>query len=106
MLSEELGLEVEGPNPFRAALATFAAFLIVGIIPLAPFVIPGLPTSTRFLASAIATGVAFFGVGAAKGLVLGRSALRSGLETLLTGGTAAVIAFVVGALLRQAFGAS
>ena len=50
--------------------------------------------------------MAFFGVGAAKGLVLGRSALRSGLETLLTGGTAAVIAFAVGALLRQAFGAS
>jgi VIT1/CCC1 family predicted Fe2+/Mn2+ transporter len=106
MLTEELGLEVEGPNPFRAALATFAAFLVVGIIPLVPFVIPGLPTSTRFLASAIATGAAFFGVGAVKGLVLGRAALRSGLETLLTGGTAAAIAFVVGALLRQAFGAA
>jgi len=106
MLTEELGLEVEGPNPFRAALATFAAFLVVGIIPLVPFVIPGLPTSTHFLASAIATGAAFFGVGAVKGLVLGRAALRSGLETLLTGGTAAAIAFVVGALLRQAFGAA
>ena len=44
--------------------------------------------------------------GAVKGLVLGRSALRSGLETLLTGGTAATVAFVVGALLRQAFGAA
>jgi vacuolar iron transporter family protein len=101
MLSEELGLEVEGPNPFRAALATFAAFLLVGIIPLVPFVVPHLPTSTRFLASAVATGAAFFGVGAAKGLVLGRSALRSVLETLLTGGGAAAIAFVVGAWLRQ-----
>jgi VIT1/CCC1 family predicted Fe2+/Mn2+ transporter len=106
MLAEELGLEVEGPNPLRAALATFAAFLAVGIIPLVPFVVPGLPVSTRFLASAVATGAAFFGVGAAKGLVLGRSALRSGLETLLIGGAAAAIAFVVGALLRQAFGAT
>jgi VIT1/CCC1 family predicted Fe2+/Mn2+ transporter len=106
MLTEELDLEVEGPSPIRAALATFAAFLVVGLVPLSPFVVPDLPTSTRFLASAVATGVAFFGVGAAKGLVLGRSALRSGLGTLLTGGAAAAVAFVVGALLRQAFGAT
>ena len=106
MLSEELGLKVEGPNPYRAAIATFVAFLVVGIIPLVPFLLPDLLTSTRFLASVIATGAAFFGVGAAKGLILGRSALRSGLETLLTGGTAAAIAFAVGALLRQAFGAA
>jgi hypothetical protein len=46
------------------------------------------------------------GVGAAKGLVLGRSALRSGPETLLTGGAAAAIAFVAGAWLRQLFGAA
>jgi hypothetical protein len=39
-----------------------------------------------------------------EGAVFGRSTLRAGLETLLTG--AAAIAFVVGALLRQAFGAA
>jgi vacuolar iron transporter family protein len=104
MLAEELGLEVEGPNPYRAALATFVAFLVVGIIPLVPFLLPDLLTSIRFLASAVATALAFFGVGAAKGLILSRSALRSGLGTLLTGGTAAAIAFVVGALLQEAFG--
>jgi vacuolar iron transporter family protein len=43
---------------------------------------------------------------AAKGAVLHRSALRSGLETLLTGGEAALLAYVVGAWLRAAFGAS
>lgn len=105
MLSEELGLEVEGPNPMRAALATFLAFIVVGIVPLVPFLIPGLTLDTRFFASAVATGAAFFGVGATKGLVLGRSALRAGLETLLTGGGAAVLAYVVGAWLRAAFGA-
>jgi VIT1/CCC1 family predicted Fe2+/Mn2+ transporter len=104
MLAEELGLEVEGPNPYRAAIATFVAFLVVGIIPLVPFLLPDLLTSIRFLASAVATAVAFFGVGAAKGLILSRSALRSGLGTLLTGGTAAAIAFLVGALLQEAFG--
>ena len=106
MICAELGLEVEAPDPLRAALATFAAFLLVGIVPLIPFVIPDLTTSTRFLASALATDISFFGIGAAKGLVLGRSALRSGLETLLTGGAPAAIAFVVGPWLRQLFGAA
>jgi VIT1/CCC1 family predicted Fe2+/Mn2+ transporter len=78
----------------------------VGLVPLIPFVVTDLSTSTRFLASAVATGAAFFGVGAAKGFVLGRSALRSGVGTLLTGGAAATIAFVVGALLRNLFGAA
>lgn len=106
MLTEELGLEVEGPNPLRAALATFVSFLIVGFIPLAPFIVPNLSQETSFLASSIGAACAFFGVGTAKGLVLGRSAFRAGLETLLTGGGAALLAYVVGAWLRQAFGAA
>lgn len=59
----------------RAALATFAAFLVVGLVPLLPFVVPGLQLETRFLASAVGAAIAFFGVGA-KGIVLGRSGLR------------------------------
>ena len=106
MLTEELGLEVEGPNPLRAALATFVAFIVVGFIPLAPFIIPSLSKETSFLASSIGAAFAFFGVGTTKGLVLGRSAFRAGLETLVTGGGAALLAYVVGAWLRQAFGAA
>jgi VIT1/CCC1 family predicted Fe2+/Mn2+ transporter len=82
------------------------AFILVGLVPLIPFVIPNLSIDTSFVASAVATAIAFFGVGAAKGAVLHRSALRSGLETLLTGGGAALLAYVVGAWLRAAFGAS
>lgn len=104
MLTEELGLEVEGPDPLRAALATFAAFIAVGFVPLAPFVVPDLSLDTRFLASAIATGMAFFGIGMVKGLVLERAALRSGIETLLTGGGAAFLAYAVGSWLRSLFG--
>lgn len=105
MLTEELGLQVTGPSPMRAALATFAAFCVVGIIPLLPFLVPGLTTNQTFFASALVTALAFFGVGMVKGLVLGRSAVRGGLETLLVGGLAAFLAYVVGMWLRQAFGA-
>lgn len=77
MLTEELGLEVEGPDPLRAALATGAAFLVVGLLPLIPFLIPNFPADTRFLASAVAASFAFFAVGAAKGIVLNHPVLRA-----------------------------
>jgi VIT1/CCC1 family predicted Fe2+/Mn2+ transporter len=48
----------------------------------------------------IGTTIAFFGVGSVKSIVLGQRALRAGLETLLTGGAAAFLAYVVGTWLR------
>ncbi|GEM_PF-2814047 len=36
--------------------------------------------------------------------VLGRSMVRGGAETLLTGGVAAALAYLIGAWLRQMFG--
>jgi VIT1/CCC1 family predicted Fe2+/Mn2+ transporter len=53
----------------------------------------------------VATGLAFLTVGVAKGMVLEQPLVRSGLETLLTGGIAAVLAYLVGSWLREAFGA-
>lgn len=105
MLTEEHGLQLDGPSPVRAGLATFLSFLLVGLIPLVPFLLPGLSQDQRFLASCIATGMAFLAVGLAKGVVLEHGPLRSGLETLITGGIAALLAYLVGGWLRQAFGA-
>jgi VIT1/CCC1 family predicted Fe2+/Mn2+ transporter len=105
MLTEEHGLQLDGPSPVRAGLATFLAFLLVGLVPLVPFLLPGLDPSQRFVTSAVATGLAFLTVGVAKGMVLEQPLVRSGLETLLTGGIAAVLAYLVGSWLREAFGA-
>jgi len=102
MLTEELGLSLIGPSPFRAAAMTFIAFACVGFIPLLPFILQFItPNSVGnpFLWSALLTGGAFFGVGAAKSRFVEQSWLWSGLETLLVGGAAAVIAYVVGKLL-------
>src|SRR5687767_2318218 len=37
MLADELGLPTATPSPARAAAATFAAFVLVGLLPLWPF---------------------------------------------------------------------
>lgn len=104
MLREELGLCPQGRHPGRAGLATFLAFLLAGVVPLAPFLIPGLPLELAFIVSAIVAGMAFLGVGLIKGALLDRPLLRSGIETLVIGGGAAAVAYFVGNWLRQAYG--
>ncbi len=97
MLEGEYGLAGVDPHPMRAAVATFLAFLIAGMIPLLPFLL-GLDNAFRL--SAIATGMVFFGIGALKSRWALTPWWRSGLETLLIGGLAAAIAFGVGTLFH------
>lgn len=104
MLVEELGLSRDGRRPSRAGLATFLAFLLVGVIPLAPFLVPGLAVNVAFVVSAVATGIAFLGLGIGKGAALGQSPVRSGLETTLIGGGAAILAYLIGHWLRLTYG--
>ncbi|NND71693.1 MAG: hypothetical protein HKN43_08940 [Rhodothermales bacterium] len=105
MLTEELGLQLEGPEPLRASLATFGAFIVVGLVPLLPFLTLQDDLSQAFVWSCAMTGLAFFGIGVAKGFAVDRKPLISGITTLLIGGIAAVVAYGVGAWLRSQFGA-
>ncbi len=105
MLTEELGLQLDGPSPMKAATTTFFAFLVVGIVPLAPFLWMTQDLSRAFFLSSIFTGIAFFAVGIARGLAVDRRPLWTGFTTLLTGGAAALVAYGVGAWLRVKFGA-
>lgn len=100
MLREEHGLEIEGADPVRAALWTFGAFVLVGAIPLLPFMLPLAGVDLAFAASSALTAVTFFGIGFVKGVILGEGHWRSGLETLLMGGGAAVIAYLVGGVFE------
>jgi vacuolar iron transporter family protein len=106
MLREEHGFGLGTRKPVAAGLATFVAFLFVGLIPLLPFLLPGLASSQRFMASAVITAVAFAFIGVVKAFVVKHSVLRSGLETLLVGGIAASLAYLVGWWLRSTYGAS
>ena len=100
MLTEEFGLRLRSPSPVRAALATFSAFVLVGFLPLAPFVLPVAEERT-FLVSSVATAATFFLIGVAKGFVVHRSLMRSGLETFGIGCAAAAMAYGVGLLFGQ-----
>ena len=95
MLEGEYGLGGVEPHPMRAALATFGAFLVAGMVPLMPFLL-GLPDA--FLWSSVATCVTFAAVGAYKSIWSLAPWWRSSLETLAIGGTAATIAYFVGTL--------
>ena len=103
MMREELGFALHGPSPWRAGASTFAAFTLLGFIPLLSFVLklawPGL-IEYPFSISALLTGIAFFGVGAVKCLFVDESWYRAGLETLLIGGVAATLAYLAGAILK------
>lgn len=104
MLTEEHGLRLEGPNPYKAAVVTFLAFGVVGLVPLLPYLIPALEPKTMFQASCVVTAGAFFAIGWLKGGRLEQPRVRSAVETLLTGGAAAVLAYIVGHLLRSWIG--
>ncbi len=102
MLTEELGLRLESPSALRAALSTFAAFVLVGLIPLLPLILAsGQDPQLLFVMSAAATGIAFLAVGVARGVVLSEPVLRSGLETLVIGGVTAVLSYFVGVALQS-----
>lgn len=105
MVREEFGMEITGRQPLKAAFATFAAFICAGMLPLLSFVLPGLESAPRFRISALLAAITFALIGVAKGILLERPVFRAGLETLLIGGGAAVIAYGVGAWLQYLYGA-
>ena len=82
-------------SPFNDGLATFLSFVIIGTLPLVPFLIP-VAANNAFNISAIATAITFFLVGAARSLVIKKNPLIAGLEMLLVGGAAAAIAYGLG----------
>ena len=95
MMEGEYGLGGVDPNPMRAAITTFVAFLAAGVIPLLPFV---FGVENAFALSGFVTLAVFFAIGALKSRWSLSAWWRSGAETLLIGGVAAGLAYFVGTL--------
>ena len=83
-------------------LMALPAFILAGLVPLLPmFVSIHTPAERLFGACAGLTGIAFFVIGYIRGRVVEFNPWISGVETVLIGGAAASLAYVVGAWLRQ-----
>jgi VIT1/CCC1 family predicted Fe2+/Mn2+ transporter len=103
MLAEEHGMPPTSASPWRAAAATFAAFVTVGLLPLVAYLAAFLwpeAVPQPFAWSIAATSLAFFAVGAIKSTFVDQHWVWSALETLGVGGAAAGLAYLVGWSLR------
>ena len=101
MITEEFGLQLDPPSPWKAGAATFVAFAVAGAVPLLPYVLPiEREPLTIFTISSVITAITFFAIGVAKGAVVHRSKLMSGFETLAIGGIAAALAYFIGGWVR------
>ena len=103
MMIGELGIYQEDVRPARTALATFAAFVLAGLVPLISYLLairyPALAASSLSTAVAL-TGVALFVVGGMRSLIIRVRWWRAGLEMLVIGGLAAGTAYLTGFALR------
>ena len=92
---EELGLDPsELGSPWRAAASSFIAFVLGAFVPVLPYIFSEGPLA--WVASAVLSGVALFGVGAVLSIFTARGPVFSGLRMLGIGLLASGITYLVG----------
>jgi VIT1/CCC1 family predicted Fe2+/Mn2+ transporter len=101
MVVEEYGLAPTPRSPKLAALNTFAAFILCGLVPLVTYLGTG-----GLVPCVVATGVAFFTIGAIKSRWSLNKWWWSGFGTFCIGMGAAALAFCVGFGFRMLFNLS
>jgi len=101
MLRDEYGLPDAVRSAWRAAFSTFSAFIVCGLVPLVPFV---TGVNHAFWNACVITGVTFVAIGALKSRWSIRPWWYSAIGTLIIGGGAAAVAYLIGAWLRHLTG--
>lgn len=100
MMQYEIGLaDPTEERPWLNGLITFGSFILFGAVPLLPYMVAGAGLST-FVASCAATLAALTALGVLRWQVSMERFARSVGETLLVGGSCAVVAFAVGLAFR------
>jgi VIT1/CCC1 family predicted Fe2+/Mn2+ transporter len=99
MMRFELGLETPDPKRARVSAITIGlSYIVGGFIPLSPYII--IPNLTMALVvSVIVTLIALLVFGYIKGRFTGTRPVRSGIQTMLVGGLAAGVAFLLARLI-------
>jgi VIT1/CCC1 family predicted Fe2+/Mn2+ transporter len=99
MMRFELGFEA--PDPLRArnsAVTIAAAYIVGGLVPLAPYMALGTLQGALQLSVAV-TLMALFVFGYVKGKLTGIAPLRGGLQTVVIGGLASAAAYGLAKLI-------
>jgi DNA damage-binding protein 1 len=101
----QLQLPEDGDSPWRDGFVTFCSFTIFGTVPLlmyvsAPLAIAHATRHDMFMFACSATGLVLFALGVVTSCFSVKSWLRSGVEFLFMGGSVAVVAYLVGALVH------
>jgi len=95
MMRFELGLEKPDPKrALRSALTIAGAYIVGGCIPLGPYIVSP-KASTALVASVAITLMALATFGYVKGHFTGAPPWRTAMQTVLIGGVAAGVAFVI-----------
>lgn len=98
LVREELGLDPDDlGSPWGAAIGSMLSFVVGAAVPVIPFLFGGGTVITAI--SLGASLVALFAVGAGVSVLTGRSLLFSGLRQLGIGLGAAVVTYLIGALI-------
>lgn len=103
MMKHEFDVVEEAIYPFKSALTTFIAFNVIGLIPLIGYIFTPFfhfNTNTVFFFTTVFTMIALFIVGTVKAQFTDGKWWDAGLRTVLTGGIAASLAYLVGYLLQ------
>ncbi len=94
-------LHLEEPDKKRApmsALTIGGSYVVGGLVPLLPYMLISDANRALYYSAAF-TLIALFVFGAIKGMLTGLAWLRSALQTILIGGAAASVAFVIARLV-------
>ena len=95
---EQAGGSVAAEAPWRHGLATLAAFVIVGAVPLAAFLVSAWSGLRVFPLAAALAAVALVAAGAVRAVFVRKTAARSAIEMLSIGALAGGAAYLVGRL--------
>ncbi len=96
---EELGLAPEElGNPVKAGILCGVSFGLAALVPLLSFAFQTLSCTDALIASIVATVATLFGVGAMKTIFSRKNWVRSGLEMMVIGASAAAITYLIGRL--------
>lgn len=102
---EQARASIEHEQPWRHGLATFVAFVVVGAVPLLAYLVDVGASRQLPLAFGLAM-IALAAVGVVRARFVSRPAWRSALEMTGLAGGAALVAYLVGALLEPMLASS